>query len=149
MGYIDENLSSLEEIVYLTSLSKIVFIIPFLISFGLLFFGYLADDPLVRSFLIILAIIPLVKSWMKYSSSEFGVTNKRVIVKQGFFNTVSLEIQLNRIESILVYQNFSEKFLNCGTIILFGTGGTKDAFQRIAYPFEFKRIVENQMDSLS
>jgi uncharacterized membrane protein YdbT with pleckstrin-like domain len=150
MGYIEENMSSQEEIIYQTNLSKIVFITPFLISSCSLIVGYVfVDKPLILSMGILFAILPLLKAWTKYISSEFGVTDRRVIIKTGFFSTQSLEIQLSKIESIMVFQNLSEKIINCGTIVLSGTGGTKDAFQRIAYPFEFKKMIENQMDFLS
>jgi len=35
-------------------------------------------------------------SFIKYTTSEFGITNKRVIVKVGFISRNSLEVLLNK-----------------------------------------------------
>jgi len=51
---------------------------------------------------IIIAMIAGLFSLIKYKTSEFGVTNKRVIVKVGFISRNSLEVLLNKAEGVQV-----------------------------------------------
>ena len=147
MGYLEDNLSPSEKLVYETTMSRIIFVIPFILFlFGIIAGCLIPVSIIFKTSFVVLAFIPSIKALNIYLSSTLGVTTKRVIVKTGFLSTKSLEIQLDKIESIMIFQNLSEKLLGCGTVILYGTGGTKDEFPRIAAPFEFKKMVECQMD---
>jgi uncharacterized membrane protein YdbT with pleckstrin-like domain len=77
-----------------------------------------------------------------------AVTNKRVLVKTGILSRRSIEIMLAKIESIVVDQTLAGRMFNFGTIIVRGTGGTPEAFNRIAHPLEFRRKVQEQIDRL-
>lgn len=50
-----------------------------------------------------------------YLTSEFGITNKRVLIKHGFIKRISLETLLNKIEGITVQQGILGRILNYGT----------------------------------
>jgi uncharacterized membrane protein YdbT with pleckstrin-like domain len=75
------------------------------------------------------------------------VTNKRVIIKTGVVTQASLEISLNKIESIGVDQSLMGRMLNYGDIVVRGTGGTPEPLTEIAYPMEFRHQVQEQMDT--
>ena len=63
-----------------------------------------------------------------YASSEFAVTNKRVVIKVGFINRKTLEMVLTKVETIRVDQSILGRVLNYGTIVVTGTGGTNEPF---------------------
>ena len=77
-----------------------------------------------------------------YASSEFAVTNKRVVIKVGFINRKTLEMVLTKVETIRVDQSILGRVLNYGTIVVTGTGGTNEPFTAIANPLEFRRQVQ-------
>ena len=87
-------------------------------------------------------ILPLIEYW----TSEFAITNKRVIVKMGLIRRHTLELNLQRVESVSVDQTTIGRILGYGTITIIGTGGTREPFRRIAHPLEFRKAVEEQLN---
>lgn len=84
-------------------------------------------------------------NYIPYSSSEFGVTNRRVLIAVKLLGQRSLEIMLPKIEGIGVSQGLFGTILGYGTIVVIGTGGTKEPFPKIAGPQEFRRQVQEQI----
>lgn len=150
MSYIEQNLVAGEKLLYQTNLHWVVFLWPAIFFVGFLggIIG-LASEPAVRVVVgvvfLLLAVITGISSWIKSSSSEFGVTNKRVLIKVGFIRRHSLEILLTKVEGIGVDQDLWGRILGYGSIQVTGTGGTKELFHRIAAPLEFRRRVQEQI----
>jgi uncharacterized membrane protein YdbT with pleckstrin-like domain len=82
---------------------------------------------------------------VRRSATEMAVTNKRVIVKSGLANRRTIELLLQRIESIAVEEPAMGRLLGYGTVILRGTGGTPEVFPQIARPLEFREQVQRQI----
>ena len=81
----------------------------------------------------------------KRNATEMAVTNKRVIAKTGFANRRSIEILLSRIESVVVDEPALGRILGYGTVIVRGTGGTPEVFEKIQHPLKFREQVQNQI----
>lgn len=146
MNYIESNLLSGETVVYRAKLHKIVFFWPCIcLCFG---FPLLLLDVGAGSFWILVAGVLGVSPAINYYSSEFGVTNKKVILKEGFIRRRSIELLLAKVEGIRVDQGIIGRIFGYGTIIIMGTGGTKEPFHKIEKPFEFRKQVQEQMDVL-
>ena len=146
-GYIAGSLLGGEKIIYQTRMHKIIFIRPsiwLLICIGLLFSPFEYSKIASLGFLIIGAVHWLT-AYIQYVYSEFGLTSQRVIVKEGFLHTDSLELFLKKIESIQVHQSFMGRALNYGTIHISGTGGKCDPLETICRPLEFKQHVQKAM----
>lgn len=90
--------------------------------------------------LLTLGLLPLVE----YVTSEFAVTNKRVIMKIGWISRQVLELNLHKIESVNVDQSLLGRLLGYGTITVIGTGGTRETFDRIAHPLAFRKAFQEQ-----
>ena len=90
--------------------------------------------------LLTLGLFPLIEYW----SSEFAVTNKRVIMKMGWISRRVLELNLHKIESVNVDQSLLGRLLGYGTITVIGTGGTRETFDRIAHPLPFRKAFQEQ-----
>ena len=82
-----------------------------------------------------LFLIPIVKQW----TSEFAITNKRVIVKTGLVARETLEMNLQMIESVNVDQSVLGRILGYGDLVIVGTGGTKETFKDIRKPITFRK----------
>jgi uncharacterized membrane protein YdbT with pleckstrin-like domain len=76
-----------------------------------------------------------------------SLTNKRVIVKTGLASRRTIELLLARIESIAVEEPAMGRMLGYGTVIIRGTGGTPEVFEKIAHPLEFREQVQRQISS--
>lgn len=85
--------------------------------------------------LLSLFIIPALARW----SDEFVITNKRIVMKQGLFSRKTLEMNLNKIETVNVDQSVMGRLLGYGCITIIGTGGTREEFHSLANPIEFRK----------
>jgi uncharacterized membrane protein YdbT with pleckstrin-like domain len=95
----------------------------------------------------IVAGVLLTVGLVKRNSTEMGLTNKRVIVKTGFASRRTVELLLSRIESVVVEEPAMGRVLGYGTVIIRGTGGTPEVFEKIAHPLEFREQVQSQIAS--
>ena len=82
---------------------------------------------------------------LKRSVTEMAVTNKRVIVKTGIAERRTTEILLSRIESVVVDEPAIGRILGYGTVIVRGTGGTPEIFEKIQHPLKFREQVQSQI----
>jgi uncharacterized membrane protein YdbT with pleckstrin-like domain len=82
---------------------------------------------------------------LKRNATEMAVTNKRVIAKTGVANRRSIEILLSRIESVVVDEPAMGRVLGYGTVIVRGTGGTPEVFEKIQHPLKFREQVQRQI----
>ena len=140
MGYIDQNLIAGETIVYRTRLHWNVFVWPTIFLLIALFSLVGSRD--AGSFFLIVGALWALSSYIQFTSSEFGLTNRRVLIKVGFIRRHSLELLLSKLEGIAVDQGILGRIFGYGTIIVTGTGGTKEIFRNIAAPLEFRRMVQ-------
>ena len=70
----------------------------------------------------------------RYLTTEFAVTSRRVIVKEGFIRrSTPSELNHNRVEGLAVDQGVFARIFNAGTIwVVMGTGGTKQPNARVS-----------------
>jgi len=162
MGYIHNNLLKDENVLYWTKPHWIIFSpAVFLAVFSLLVLIFLPAAlssasgfiifgmPIYKwiAFIVfILAIFQGIKSYILYQTSEYGITNKRIIMKTGWVQRRSLEIFLDKIEAIYVDQSIPGRMLSFGTIVVVGTGGTKDPFLYVPLPLKFRNMAQQQID---
>jgi uncharacterized membrane protein YdbT with pleckstrin-like domain len=99
----------------------------------------------IFSSFFLVGILLGVLRFIAYKSSEFAVTNKRVLIKVGFIRRHSLELLLQKVEGIGVDQGIVGRIFGYGTIIVTGTGGTKEPFKNIENPLEFRKQVQQSI----
>jgi len=78
-------------------------------------------------------------AWLKRWLSEFVITNRRIVIKEGFIARRTFEMNLSKIETVNVDQTVMGRILNYGSITIIGTGGTKETFHNIARPMKFRQ----------
>ena len=92
-----------------------------------------------------LGLIFLVIAYIRYRTTELAFTNKRVIAKFGFISRHTVEININKVESIQVNQNVWGRIFNYGTLILSGAGTPQAPIPGISNPIQFRRaFMESQ-----
>ena len=94
-----------------------------------------------------IAVPTLVWTYITQTSSEFSITDRRVVIKVGWIRRRTVETILSKVEAIGVEQTLFGRMLDFGTIVVMGTGGTKESFRNIARPLEFRRQVQSQISS--
>ncbi len=145
MGYVDSQLLPGEKVVYRSRLHWQIFLLPGLVA-GILLLGSIAafvyGITVAGLFFLIMAGFLILIPFIKRANSEFAVTNKRIIVKLGFFTTRTLELLHSKVETISVYQGLMGKMLGYGDIVVTGSGGTREEFKAVASPLELRRAVQ-------
>jgi len=117
------------------------------------FMGWLAgflDVPTVKFvarniFLLVFVFLLLgfVYRILQYLCTEYGVTNRRLVVKRGVVRMAVSEIMCDRIESINCVQGIMGQMLGYGTIKISGVGGALLVFRMTRRPHLLRRkIVE-------
>ena len=168
MSYADKNLVPGETLLYQTRHHWIVLFVPVLIGLVLGIPGLLL---LVRSVTLrgqhgvaigsstispqgmaIIGGILLaggIATWaygiVKRNATEMAVTNRRVLIKTGIASRRTLDLMLARVESIGVEETVFGRMVGYGTVIVRGTGGTPETFEKIAHPQDFRRNVQAQI----
>jgi uncharacterized membrane protein YdbT with pleckstrin-like domain len=131
-----------EMIVYKARLHSIIFWkVCALIFLGIVF---LLIQPLMGAIVIAIGVFAIISPIVDYATSEFGVTNKRVIIKVGFLRRRTLELLLKHVEAISVDQSVIGRILGVGLITLTGTGGVREVFHNISSPLEFRRQIQGE-----
>lgn len=144
-----------EEVVKETRLHRIIFLpaATLLVLAIVLFAVVYAQGDAARKDLIFpevlmaVAVIAAIPPFVRRSSSEFVVTNKRVLVKTGFVRRHSTEILLRQVEGITVDQGILGRMLGFGTIVVEGTGSDRTPYRGIAGPMEFRLAVQEQIEA--
>lgn len=93
-------------------------------------------------------LIVLGIAWVRYKSTELAVTTKRVIVKHGFIRRHTIELNLQKIESLQVEQNLAGRMLNYGTLVFAGTGASHAPLTGIADPMAFRKAFIEAQDAV-
>ena len=146
MSYVDSQLLPNETVLYRARLHRSLYTVPFIfVVLALVTMAFaIGQHPLWWGVLFfgVIAAVTFIWSWVRATSSEFAVTDKRVIIKVGWIRRRTLETMLAKVEGIGVDQSVSGRMMGFGTIVVTGTGGTKEEFDRIADPLEFRRQVQ-------
>ena len=163
MSYIQDNLMPNEKILFTARVHPAIFL-PAVMSFvGSIAFVIYAivyatskndtASGLFASFLFLMAgafflysIVLGFQALITILTTEFGVTNRRVIAKTGFIRRHTLEMLLHKIESVAVDQGALGRLLNFGTVTVTGTGGTEESFEAIFDPINVRKKINRVIE---
>jgi len=144
-SYVSSHLDPGESIVHEARIHWVVYLGPVIaLGIGIIFAVPGAVPNMSFGGLVItgIGLVGLLASWIRQVTSEFAVTNKRVIVKTGLLSQRTIELNMSKVESIQVDQDVLGRILNYGTITVIGTGGTKEPFTMIDDPLSFRHAVQ-------
>jgi uncharacterized membrane protein YdbT with pleckstrin-like domain len=145
MSYIDDNLVPGEEILFRASTHPAALILPAIMLFVLMYISYQIAEALI-CIMGVVSLILLLRIGIYFFTTEFGLTNKRIVAKTGFIKRTSMEIMLSKVESITVNQPILGRIFGFGTIIVTGSGGTRQRFPMIGKPMELRQMVNKQIN---
>lgn len=78
------------------------------------------------------------------ASTRARVTSENVIVTTGVLRQHTFEMPLEQVEAVSVNQSLIGRWLDYGTVVIAGTGGTREAIDFLEAPHDFRRrIVEH------
>jgi uncharacterized membrane protein YdbT with pleckstrin-like domain len=89
--------------------------------------------------LIVLSLI------VRRATTEFGLTDKRIVIKSGWVTTQVREMPLGKVEATRIEQGLLGKVFGFGSLVIIGSGGTRRYCETIGKPFEFYKSVQEQV----
>ena len=98
--------------------------------------------------LLVCGVVAILMGMVRRNATEMAVTNRRVVVKTGLASRKTIEMMLNKVESIEVSESTGGRMLGYGTVVVIGTGGTSEPFHKVAHPLEFRNQVQQQIEKL-
>jgi uncharacterized membrane protein YdbT with pleckstrin-like domain len=153
MGYIEKHLAPGEQVVFRTRLHPVIFagtaaFAAFVLGVVVLIVSRNELAPRTVALLWLAGVLvgpgSLLPLYVRWQTSEFAVTDRRVLVKVGLLSVHTLEVLLPKVEAIGVDQTIGGRLLGYGTLRIVGTGGTVEEFARVAHPQALREAVVRQ-----
>jgi uncharacterized membrane protein YdbT with pleckstrin-like domain len=144
--YINEILQPDEKLVYSTTIHWMVYlpgVILWIAAIAIYVFGaqYSPAMPLVALAVGLIAAISTFRAWFQRWTTEIDVTDRRVVYKRGFIRRHTVEMNMDKVESVDVDQSILGRIFDFGDIVVRGTGHGIEPLHNIQSPLQFRNYV--------
>ena len=142
--YVDSSLIGGEQVVYEGHYHWFFWVVPvfWTLIFGIAGAAFLLAGALPGGILLVPAAAIYGWYYLKYTSDEMVVTNRRLVLKTGVISRDTFELQLQKVESVGVDQTFWGRIFSFGTITGTGTGGSKGSIKLVSSPLAFRKAFQ-------
>ena len=161
MSYLEKSLVPGETVVYRTGLHWVVLVPSVLVGVCLALLAIVvwrasmgSEQSASRALTLVgltllgLGIVTIIHGLVRRRATEIAVTSMRIFIKRGLVTRHTTELLLAKVESIAINEPLMGRILGYGTVVVRGTGGTPEPFDKIANPLEFRREVQRQIEIL-
>ncbi|GGI88628.1 PH domain-containing protein [Legionella impletisoli] len=134
------------QIVYQARLHWVLFLWPLILLGGAGYVAYAYE--FIRQpalYVGLIAVVWFLVMWANYEFSLLTIKNKQVILKTGILVRKTIDIPMSKIESIDISQSIFGSLLHYGSLVITGTGGTRQMVNYINKPLTCRRYIEQQM----
>jgi uncharacterized membrane protein YdbT with pleckstrin-like domain len=148
MKYVERVLQPGEAVIYATSLHWLIYlraIVMLVIALACLIASGMFAEPgmaiglqIVAALFALFGLISSLVAFIRRSTTELAVTDRRVIFKTGIIQRHTMEMNRSKVETVGVDQSILGRMLGYGTIIVRGTGGSFEPIPYIGEPLTFR-----------
>ena len=96
---------------------------------------------LILELLMLASLLTLLAAAVRRWTTEIAVTDRRIIFKRGFIRRHTIEMNMDKVETVDVDQTLAGRILGYGDIVVHGTGSSIEPFRKIASPLAFRNQV--------
>jgi len=149
MRYVDSILEPGEKVRYRASVSWTIYIPSILLAacaLAVLIVG--ANHRETEDFFWFVAIAfaiaatgAFVPAWFRRWTTEIAVTDRRIILKQGFIRRATVEMNMQKVESVDVDQTLIGRLFNYGNVTIRGVGSSFETLRMIDAPLKLRTTV--------
>lgn len=93
--------------------------------------------------IVIVGVVLFIVALVRMTTTEFAVTDKRVILKRGWIRRTTEELAVESIEGVHLDQSIWGRLFRYGRIVVTGTGEAQIHFPPMAEPIAFRRAIED------
>lgn len=164
MAYVEKILLPDERIIYAATLHWVIYLHGLLITasagfvghFSKIFLSIAFGDQLAGQFakpvsaismvVVLVGALLLLFAYLRQTSTEIVVTNKRLIAKYGIVSRATFEILVNRITGANFDQSVMGRMMGFGTVLVHGAGGEISPIDNVADPQLFYRALVSVLE---
>ncbi len=148
MRYVDHILQPGETLLYSTTLHWIVYGPAIALLVAAIVAQLVAVSGAVTALLMLFSaacafggMLMMLVAWFRRWTTEIDVTDRRIVYKRGLVWRHTVEMNMDKVESVDVDQSVLGRVLNYGDITIRGTGTGLEPLRRIGRPLEFRNHV--------
>jgi uncharacterized membrane protein YdbT with pleckstrin-like domain len=149
MNYVDSILEPGERVLYRTGPSWTLYAPAIALALGAAvvlvlegnYTGFEAVGLTVAVILALLALASALRAWFRRATTEIAVTDRRIILKRGFIRRHTVEMNMQKVESVDVDQTLIGRLFNYGNVTVRGTGSTFETIRKIDAPLKLRTTV--------
>jgi uncharacterized membrane protein YdbT with pleckstrin-like domain len=98
----------------------------------------------VDGIFLVLALFSLMAAATRRSTTEIVVTDRRVLFKEGFLRRRTMEMNMNKVETVDVVQSITGRIFNFGTVVIRGVGSSYEPLDMVANPLALRTAIVAQ-----
>ena len=149
MSYIDKVLQPNEGVRFQTTISWTVMVPGLVLLLAAIavtaavqaFFGAPIPTLVALVVLCLPALFVLARAWFRRSVTEIVVTNMRVVFKSGFLSRRTIEMNMDKVESVDVDQSILGRIFNYGEVLVRGTGSGFEPLTMVDNPLALRNQI--------
>lgn len=136
MEWLNNELNENESYVFQTRAHKSIFLLPPL----LILIGFVLNKIFLYA-----GIGVLIFCLIKYYGLQYVITDERIIVKKGIFDTRIESISVNDIYDVIIHQTIADKVFGSGSVTIFSESRPKEKFKALSKPYDFRHALYSQL----
>jgi uncharacterized membrane protein YdbT with pleckstrin-like domain len=149
MNYVDSILEPNERVVWRATLSWTLYAPAAGLALGALLLLVLgASFPglgivwlILAAILAVAAFVSFVRAWFRRWTTEIAVTDRRVILKRGFIRRHTVEMNMQKVESVDVDQTRLGRIFDYGSVTIRGTGSSFESLRMVDAPLKLRTCI--------
>jgi len=146
MRYVEEVLQPGEKILFVSTIHWLIYVPAILLLVAAIVAAFWAGSGSevwrwISLLCFALALLSAARAWFKRWTTEIAVTDRRVIYKRGFIRRHTIEMHMDKVESVDVSQSVLGRILDYGDVLVRGTGVGFEPLQMIESPIALRNAV--------
>jgi uncharacterized membrane protein YdbT with pleckstrin-like domain len=145
MKYIDEILQPGETVLFDGTIHWLIYVPgSLLLLAGIVTFGFASIFPpllFASPIVLVLGLLSLLRAWITRITTEIAVTDRRIIYKHGFIRRRTIEMNMEKVESVDVGQSIPGRIFNYGDVLIRGVGVGFEPLHMIDDPIKLRNAI--------
>jgi uncharacterized membrane protein YdbT with pleckstrin-like domain len=149
--YIEEILQPGERLLYSTTIHWVIYLpglLAWLLAIVAITLSNLIQPGLGRTGMVVLSLvltaagfISVLRAWFRRWTTEFDVTDRRIVHKTGFIERRTVEMNMDKVESVDVNQSIMGRLFDYGEVVVHGVGESWEPVRTIGSPLTFRNHI--------
>jgi uncharacterized membrane protein YdbT with pleckstrin-like domain len=151
MSYIEQVMQPDERVLEIGRIHPLIYLKPIcaiLVAFALFIAGSFLTRTDARlacessaAIILVIGLVLFIAAYVRRRFTEIAVTNKRIVYKVGVVRRHTMEMNMNRVESVVVDQTIAGRIFDYGTIHIRGVGEGLENLKNIGHPVAIRNAI--------